>query len=91
MEIYKVFTAKSEPVYCINRFYYTNVFKWLKLLNHVQENFCKIILNYIIHGCFQNKSIWLCVFSFLLDKSRQTYRHKFDWMKLAAEEYKIEL
>ncbi len=33
----------------------------------------------------------LCVFSFLLDKSRQTYRHMFDCMKLAVEEYKFEL
>ncbi len=32
-----------------------------------------------------------CVFSFLLDKSKQKYRHMFNCMKLAAEEYKIEL
>ena len=25
MEIYKIFTAKGEPAYYINRFYYTNL------------------------------------------------------------------
>ena len=88
MEICKIFTAKGEPVYYINRFYYTNLVKWLKLLNHLQENFLQ---NYIIHGCYQNKSTLPCVFSFLPEKSRQAYRHLFNCMKLAAEEYKIEL
>jgi len=57
----------------------------MELLNHLQENFCKI------HGCYQNKSTFPCVFSFLPGKSRQTYRHLFNCMELAAEEYKIEL
>jgi hypothetical protein len=51
----------------------------------------EFLQNYIIHGCYQNKSTLPCVFSFLPEKSRQAYRHLFNCMKLAAEEYKIEL
>jgi len=52
MEIYKVFTVKGEPVYYINIFYYTNVFKWLKPLNHLQRKFLqdyiKLYNSYIV-------------------------------------------
>ena len=75
MEIYKGFKAKGEPEYYINRFYYTKLFKWLKLLNHLQEVFSI--------QAFKSSA---CVFSFLLDKSKQKYRHMFNCMKLAAEE-----